>query len=86
MIARFGGEEFCIVAPNLDAAAAFVLFDGFRQSLQAMSVTVGTAQLSVTVSIGISTLVNESIDTMISAADALLYKAKQGGRNRVVVA
>ena len=86
VIARFGGEEFCIVAPNLDAAAAFVLFDGFRQSLQAMSVTVGTAQLSVTVSIGISTLVNESIDTMISAADALLYKAKQGGRNRVVVA
>ncbi len=70
VVARFGGEEFCVIAANLGAAETF-MFDG--------------QSVSLTISIGISTKVVDNIDAMISAADALLYRAKEGGRNRIEI-
>ena len=85
VVARFGGEEFCVIAANLGPDAALELFEGFRKQLAAETFEFGGQTVSLTISIGIATQVMDSIDTMISAADALLYRAKEAGRNRVVV-
>jgi diguanylate cyclase (GGDEF)-like protein len=85
IVARFGGEEFCIIAANLTAAAAFELFDGVRQNLASQPFEVDGVALPLTVSIGVTTVVTDNVDNMISAADALLYRCKQEGRNRVIV-
>ncbi len=85
VVARFGGEEFCIIAVNLERQAAFDLFDGFRRALEGRSFDIQGHRVPVSVSIGVTTVVNASVDTMISAADRMLYRAKQQGRNRVVI-
>ena len=85
IVARFGGEEFCILAPGLSPEEAFSLFDAFRLRLAEERFTFGGEQVAITISIGVSTEVIDSIDTMIAAADTQLYRAKERGRNRVEV-
>ena len=86
VVARFGGEEFCIVAPGLAPQEAFALFDAFRSQWAQETFTFGGAPVATTLSIGISTVVVDSLDTMIATADAQLYRAKLQGRNQVQVA
>lgn len=83
VVARFGGEEFCIIAPGLAPEGAFALFDAFRQQLAAETFAFGGEQIAITISIGVSTTPVDNIDTMIAAADTQLYRAKLQGRNRV---
>jgi diguanylate cyclase (GGDEF)-like protein len=85
VVARFGGEEFCVIASNLTPQVAYELFDGFRSSLEEMTMNINGQPTKLTVSIGVTTLVADSVDAMISAADQMLYRAKQDGRNRVVM-
>lgn len=85
IVSRYGGEEFCILAPQLDEKQAFELFNSFRAALAANPVDIQGEQLTITVSIGVTTVLDDSIDTMISQADTLLYQAKQNGRNCVVI-
>ena len=86
VVSRFGGEEFCIIAPNLPPEEAFALFDTFRQQLAAERFEFDGKQVSITISIGVSTVVIDNIDAMIAAADAQLYRAKLQGRNQVQAA
>ncbi len=85
IVARYGGEEFCILAPQLDPAQAFELFDEFRYELSMQKIEVEGHPLSITVSIGVTTVLCDSLDEMISQADEQMYKAKQSGRNCVVI-
>jgi len=85
IVARYGGEEFCILALQLDKKQAFELFDSFRAMLAANLVDIQIEKLAITISIGVTTVLGDCIDTMISQADALLYQAKQNGRNCVVI-
>ena len=85
IVARFGGEEFCILAPGLSPEEAFSLFDAFRLRLAEERFTFGGEQVAITISIGVSSDVVDSLDTMIAAADTQLYRAKERGRNRVEV-
>lgn len=85
VVARFGGEEFCVIASNLTPQVAYELFDGFRHSLEEAPIMINGEARTLTVSIGISTLLAESVDAMISTADQMLYRAKQEGRNRVII-
>ena len=85
VVARFGGEEFVVIAARLAKESAFELFDSFRRSLEAQSFEIQGQRISITISIGITTTVVNNVDTMISAADHLLYQAKHEGRNRVIV-
>ena len=85
IVARFGGEEFCILAPGLSPEEAFSLFDAFRLRLAEERFTFDGEQVAITISIGVSSDVVDSLDTMIAAADTQLYRAKERGRNRVEV-
>ncbi len=85
IVARYGGEEFCVLAPQLDPAQAFELFDEFRYELSMQKIEVLGHSLTVTGSIGVTTVLCDTLDEMISKADELLYNAKQSGRNCVVV-
>jgi diguanylate cyclase (GGDEF)-like protein len=62
-----------------------VLFDNVRRALEEMICEIRGKRVPLTISIGVTTLVVNSVDAMISAADRLLYRAKQEGRNRVVI-
>jgi len=81
---RFGGEEFIIVAENTDLAAAMVLADELRNTIEKTKIIPETA---VTVSIGIAELnMEESNDQWIKRADNALFKAKELGKNQVYIA
>lgn len=84
IVARFGGEEFCILATNMDADVIVNVFDDLRLTIAQTNIPIESGTLNVTVSIGVSTKLKRSLDEMISTADALLYKAKAQGRNQVI--
>ncbi|MCF6354181.1 MAG: diguanylate cyclase [Candidatus Polarisedimenticolaceae bacterium] len=84
VITRFGGEEFCMLCVNVSGSSAEVLFTRFREAIADTPLVVGDVVVPMTVSIGYSMELTDSLDHMISDADAALYDAKGGGRNRVV--
>lgn len=82
-VARWGGEEFIIIVPETDAKGAAIMADHLRSKIAAQTFNGG---LSVTCSFGLAEFKKQgknSIQKMFEAADAALYKAKEGGRNRV---
>lgn len=80
-IGRYGGEEFIVIMPDTDLAAASVVATRIRRSLE-------TAEFGhlfqVTVSGGISQFQMEPIDELIRQTDSKLYLAKKTGKNRIV--
>jgi diguanylate cyclase (GGDEF)-like protein len=86
IVARLGGEEFAVLLPDTGAEAALEAAERLRSGLaRALDGGAGSIDVSYTVSIGAATLdSDESIDGMLSRADAALYAAKARGRNAVV--
>jgi two-component system cell cycle response regulator len=87
MVGRWGGEEFLVVLPNTAAEGAAELAERLRQVVadQPCRLPDGGA-LPVTISIGCAASLMDDAATLVRAADAALYQAKESGRNRVVVA
>lgn len=87
IVARVGGEEFCVLAVNVECGNVKGLFDELRQRVADMPLDLGDGQqLQLAVSIGVS--VNNcvfSLEELLNAADKQLFIAKQQGRNQVVV-
>lgn len=86
IVARLGGEEFCVLAVNMQDEAVDMIFDGLRQVIASSPVAVNNGEdtIQVTLSIGVTTVLDKTLDEMVKKADVLLYEAKEGGRNRVV--
>ncbi len=85
VVARFGGEEFCVLATNMNRDKTYSFFDELRQRISEEKVVIDSGEISLNVSIGVTTVLGESLEKMINRADELLYKAKQSGRNRVMM-
>ncbi len=84
-VARFGGEEFVVLMPHTTAAQAAAKAEQIRSVLAAAPIEPLTR--AVTSSFGVAQhAAGESGDALIQRADAALYEAKAGGRNRVIVA
>lgn len=90
IVARYGGEEFAILAPHSNIEQATKLAEICRETIEKERIphsATGVPNLNiVTISIGVSSLVPsqaEDVTQLIEAADRLLYKAKNAGRNCV---
>ena len=86
---RVGGEEFGILLPEVDVEGAKVVAEKVRAAVEAARFLIKEESFSATVSLGCAGLEGTSggvADKLYERADKALYSAKQGGRNRVVVA
>jgi two-component system, cell cycle response regulator len=84
---RTGGEEFVLVLPSTDIAAADHIAERLRKSVASKSFMVAEGQgVPVTISIGLAGLgdASDTLDKLLKRADSALYAAKREGRNRVV--
>nr|WP_255712646.1 GGDEF domain-containing protein [Rhodopirellula sp. JC740] len=83
MVARFGGEEFAIIT-TLPIRAAADKMNKLRDRIANDPISVGTAELQVTLSVGLSQPGDDLvIGPLVRRADEALYSAKNMGRNRV---
>ncbi|GAB1582429.1 GGDEF domain-containing protein [Phyllobacterium phragmitis] len=86
VVARLGGEEFAVVAPNMDKDLLAKLAERIRKAVSEINLTIEEAQLRVTTSIGVAVWDRrESWQEFYRRADKQLYKAKNLGRDRVCV-
>lgn len=81
IVGRWGGEEFLIVLPGLDALEALAVTDRIRAAAAALD-------FPLRFSAGVATAVSgeRDLEAMVARADAALYEAKRAGRNRSVIA
>jgi diguanylate cyclase (GGDEF)-like protein len=87
VVARYGGEEFVVMAPQTDLRQAETFADRLRRSIADRTFQSDGKELVVSVSIGVSEALMDRASTeddLIRVADGRLYRAKEGGRNRVV--
>jgi diguanylate cyclase (GGDEF)-like protein len=87
-VIRYGGEEFVVIVPDCDIAAASSMGERMRLRIAESSLSLpGGQDLVVTASLGISSLpTTGSSEAMLRAADQALYTAKRSGRNRISAA
>ena len=85
--ARMGGEEFLVLCPNTDSEGAVNVAERIRAAVEENLIETESVSLSITVSLGVAVRDEgvESIDALLKAADEAVYRAKDSGRNRVVV-
>ena len=87
-IARFGGEEFVILLPNLSLQAATQIAERLRIGLASLKrlPAAKNALPSITISLGVAQFnPNDELTCLLDKADQALYQAKQQGRNRVCI-
>lgn len=87
IFARFGGEEFIALLPELSAEQAALVAERLRQEIADMQIVLPSGEtMSITVSIGFAMLSpsDKQLDGIIKKADLALYQAKAQDRNRVV--
>jgi len=85
LVGRYGGEEFAVLLA--DSAPPYDLPERLRQAISTHPVVTRSGLLHVTVSVGVAELrPDDDLDGLLARADQAMYRAKQGGRDRVVVA
>ncbi len=85
VLARFGGEEFVVILPNVSARGALESAERLREAVAAADIHPGGPRKRVTVSIGAALFPADAqdSDSLLKAADEALYEAKRSGRNQV---
>ncbi|MGB5701490.1 MAG: diguanylate cyclase [Polyangiales bacterium] len=85
LVARFGGEEFCVLCEETDARGAKLLAERVREELAATELQTELGTLRITASLGVATFPDhaKSAEDLFSQGDKALYQAKNQGRNRV---
>jgi diguanylate cyclase (GGDEF)-like protein len=85
LVARIGGDEFVVLLPNTDAAGTRTVARKLIGRVNAPPFLVDGAEYCVTVSIGLASYPEsgDTVNELLAAADAALYRAKAAGRNRM---
>lgn len=85
ILGRIGGEEFAILLPATATAQACQVAERIRQAIAGQHLASHQGDYGMTISIGISSYrTGDELNSLLRRADAALYQAKEGGRNRVV--
>ena len=84
---RYGGEEIVVVLPETGKAAAFVVGERIREKVETMKLNYNDQIINLTISGGIATLPIDAADSknLIANADIAVYKAKEAGKNNIVI-
>jgi two-component system cell cycle response regulator len=89
LVVRWGGEEFVVVMPDTDAAAAGAVAERLRRRVaeQPFAVSDPPGSLDVTMSLGVTVTIGRDapVEELIRRADSALYAAKNSGRDRVML-
>lgn len=85
VVARWGGEEFAILAPRTNADGAVEVAERLRAAVQEMQPPEDLPGVTATVAVG-ELRPGETGEDLVQRADRALYQAKQAGRNRVLLA
>jgi diguanylate cyclase (GGDEF)-like protein len=85
IVARIGGEGFCMVLPYTNKKVACIVAEKLRKIISNISMSTINEDISMTVSIGVSQVETSDVDhtAILKRADEKMYKAKETGRNRV---
>ncbi len=89
-VVRYGGEEFLIILPETDLTGALCLGERLRKSVEETEIRTGMESINITASFGVACYTPDSFspaispEAMINLADECMYRAKDGGRNRVI--
>jgi len=86
--ARYGGEEFVVLLMNTTEEGAAIVAEEIRRRIEELGINNEGMKTVITVSLGLSSFIPDDEKTpeeLIGTADRALYKAKEGGRNKVVV-
>ena len=85
VLARYGGEEFALILPHTPYPQALEVGERIRQKVEDSRFTYKGKPFSVTISIGVGTLQeDDNLESYVERVDKALYRAKDGGRKRVV--
>jgi diguanylate cyclase (GGDEF)-like protein len=89
LVARYGGEEFVVLLPSTNASSALLIAEQIRLAVEELAIrTSGASAARVTISVGAASVqptgATEPAE-LVRAADAALYSAKNGGRNKTVL-
>lgn len=85
LVARFGGEEYCILLEDITLENTYKVFEEIRVNFEKNSIFVGEIELAYTVSLGVFYGKSDNITEMLKVSDEALYKAKDNGRNQVII-
>jgi diguanylate cyclase (GGDEF)-like protein/PAS domain S-box-containing protein len=86
LVARWGGEEFLGIVYNVDAERLRALAENLRMLVASSRVVVGDQVITVTVSIGATLMRStDTAESLVERADALMYRSKREGRDRVSI-
>jgi len=84
-VARWGGEEFLLVFPNMNGEHAYTVTEIIRSKIKRMSIPYEDTEVKVTMTFGLSEYgFSETITELLKHADQKLYHGKESGRDRVV--
>lgn len=85
VVARWGGEEFILLLPETAEAGGVRAAEFVREQVAASPIALAAGPLRLTLSFGVSEhRAERNLDATLAAADRALYRAKEGGRNRVL--
>jgi diguanylate cyclase (GGDEF)-like protein len=87
VIARYGGDEFIILLPEVDSPDAHHVANKIRTSVAEQEIMFENQPIIMTISLGVATLSmdTESLDQIFARVDKALYRAKEAGRNQVKI-
>ena len=85
LIARFGGEEFCVLLENISLDNTKALFEKIRAYFEKNLIQIDSEDINYTVSIGVFYGLDNNLEEMIKKADEGLYICKNNGRNQVSI-
>lgn len=86
LLVRYGGDEFAVLLPGIDASEAAEIADRVRQTVSGTTESSDDSLITIPikVSMGVAQLEDSgTLELLMRAADAALYRAKKSGRNRV---
>jgi diguanylate cyclase (GGDEF)-like protein len=87
VLARWGGEEFALLLPEVDLQGAVAMAEKVRRLIEKHIFTFDEVDIPVTLSAGVAALGKRQLspEALVKGADEKLYEAKQSGRNKVCV-